>query len=133
MNVFHNFHAKGKFERSLNGTFIALIPKKLGSVDIKDFRPISLVGEVYKIVAKILANRSKMVVEKIISKPHNKFIRGMQILHSVLTASGCLESSIKSREISGPCKLDIEKIYDHANGDFFVVYAEEVRFWGKIV
>jgi hypothetical protein len=37
------------------------------SID-KDFQPISLVGGVYKIVAKVLANRLKMIVEKIISK-----------------------------------------------------------------
>jgi hypothetical protein len=28
MGVFHDFHARSKFEKSLNGTFIALIPKK---------------------------------------------------------------------------------------------------------
>jgi hypothetical protein len=69
MNVFHDFHARGMFEKSFNATFITLIPKKPGAVDIKDFRPISLVGGVYKIVAKVLANKLKMVVEKIISKP----------------------------------------------------------------
>ncbi len=37
MNVFHDFHARGKFEISLNATFVALIPKKSGIVDIKDF------------------------------------------------------------------------------------------------
>ena len=62
MKVFHDFHAKGNFERSLNATFIALIPKKLGALDIKDFCPISLVGRVYKIVVKVLANRLKMVL-----------------------------------------------------------------------
>jgi hypothetical protein len=28
MKVFHDFHAKDKFERSLNVTFIVLIPKR---------------------------------------------------------------------------------------------------------
>lgn len=68
-NVFHEFHARDTFEKSLNVTFISLIPKKPGADDIKEFQPISLVGGVYKIVAKILANSLKMVVEKIISKP----------------------------------------------------------------
>ena len=44
MNVFHNFHAHAVFEKSLNATFLALIPKKNDAVDVKDFRPISLVG-----------------------------------------------------------------------------------------
>jgi hypothetical protein len=34
---------------------------------------------IYKIIAKILANRLKMVLEKIISKSHKAFIRGRQI------------------------------------------------------
>ena len=49
-NVFHDFQAKGMFEKSLNATFISLIPKKLGAVDIEKFQPISLVGVFYKIV-----------------------------------------------------------------------------------
>jgi tripartite-type tricarboxylate transporter receptor subunit TctC len=36
--------------KSINSTFVSLIPKKAGVVDIKDFRPISLVRSVYKII-----------------------------------------------------------------------------------
>ena len=56
MNVFHIFHAHAVFEKSLNATFLALIPKKIDVVDVKAFRPISLVGGLYKITAKVLAN-----------------------------------------------------------------------------
>jgi len=42
MNFFDEFHARGKFERSLNATFISLISKKAGSMDIKDFQHICL-------------------------------------------------------------------------------------------
>jgi hypothetical protein len=41
------------------------------------------VGRVYKIVAKVLANKLKMLVEKIISKSQNAFIKGRQILDYV--------------------------------------------------
>ena len=43
--VFEEFHQHCKFEKSLNATFIALIPKKNDAFNIRDFRPISLVGE----------------------------------------------------------------------------------------
>jgi hypothetical protein len=67
MNVFHDIHARGKFERSLNATLIPLIPRKAGAVDIKDFCPISLARSVYKIISKSLANRLEAVLEKVIS------------------------------------------------------------------
>jgi hypothetical protein len=84
-------------------------------VDLKDFWPISLVSDVYKIIAKVLANRLRRVVEKFISKPQNAFLKGRQILDSVLIANECLDSRIKSGEPGLLCKLDIEKAYDHIN------------------
>ena len=84
MAIFREFHSKGSFEKSLNATFISLIPKKVGVVDFKDFRLISLVGVVYKIISKVLVNRLKHVLEKIISKSQNAFIQGRQILDLVL-------------------------------------------------
>jgi tripartite-type tricarboxylate transporter receptor subunit TctC len=76
MGVFQDFHTHSKFVKSINATFLALIPKKFGAVDLKDFRPISLVSGVYKIVAKVLANRLRRVVENIISNPQNAFVKG---------------------------------------------------------
>ena len=61
--VFEEFFQRCKFEKSLNATFIALIPKRNDASNIRDFRPISLVGSVYKILAKVLANRLRMVLD----------------------------------------------------------------------
>ena len=59
MNFFRQFHETGRFVRSLDATFLVLIPKKGGAEDLKDFRPICLVGGLYKWLAKVLANRLK--------------------------------------------------------------------------
>ena len=44
--------------------------------DFKDLRSISLVGGLYKILIKVLANRIKRVMDKVISKSQNAFIEG---------------------------------------------------------
>ena len=51
MAVFKDFFDMGKFVKSLNSTFIVMIPKKEGAEDLKDFRPISLVGSLYKLIS----------------------------------------------------------------------------------
>ena len=58
MGFFKELHERGKFVKSLNATFLVLVPKKGGVEDLKDFRPISLVGSLYKLLAKVLANRN---------------------------------------------------------------------------
>lgn len=54
---------------------------------LKDFRPISLLGCHNKIISKILANRLKSVLPGLIWECQNAFIKGRQILDSVLIAN----------------------------------------------
>ena len=118
MAVFHHFFANGRFEKSLNATFITLIPKKHAASEIRDFRPISLVGGVYKIIAKVLANRLRMVMGDILSASQNAFVRGRQILDPILIANECLDSRLKFGQPGLLCKSDIEKAFDDVNWGF---------------
>nr|GEY02478.1 hypothetical protein [Tanacetum cinerariifolium] len=61
-----DFFLNGHFPRGCNSYFEALIPKIQDAKFVKDFRPIRLIGSVYKIIAKILANRLCVVLPYLI-------------------------------------------------------------------
>ena len=71
LTLFSEFHLNGKFVASLNATFIGLIPKKADAQNIKDYRPISLIGCVYKLLSKVLARRLRKVIGSLISENQN--------------------------------------------------------------
>ena len=49
MGFFKDFFQNDQFVKSLNATFLVLVPKGSTVEDLKDLRPISLVGSLYKI------------------------------------------------------------------------------------
>ena len=129
MDFFVYFHRHSVFERSMNASFLTLIPKKCNAVNIKDFRPISLVGSVYKLLSKVLA---RVVLDNLISKSQNSFVGGRQILDLVFIANECLDSRLKSRIPGMVCKLDIEKAYDHANWEALFYLLDRMGFGLKL-
>ena len=85
----------------------------------------------YKLLAKILANRLKKVVSKVVSPTQNVFVEGRQILDAALIANEAIDSLLKRDESSVLCKLDLEKAYDHINWDFLLIVMEKMGFGEK--
>ena len=71
---------------------MVLIPKKSGVDDLGEFRPISLLGGLYKLLAKVLANRLKKVVGNVVSISQNAFVRERQILDTSLIVNEVTDS-----------------------------------------
>ena len=98
---------------------------------MSDFRPISLVGSLYKLLAKVLANRLKKVMGKVVSSIQSAFIEGRQILDAALIANEVIDSLLKRKESGVLCKLDLEKAYDHINWDFLLSVMQKMGFGEK--
>lgn len=108
MGTLNHFHQECQMVSSCNATFIALIPKKKGAIELRDYRPISLIGSVYKIVAKLLAERLKKVIGKLVSNFQNAFIKQRQITDAALIANEALDWRIKY----------IEEVFDKLNWSY---------------
>ena len=90
------FYVNGMFPKGCNASFIALIPKVAGPQVLDEYRPISLISCMYKIVAKLLTNRLKKVMSLIIDERQSAFIGDRHLLHSALIVNEVVEEAKRS-------------------------------------
>ncbi|XP_038704713.1 uncharacterized protein LOC120000656 [Tripterygium wilfordii] len=111
----HKFYASGKLPQGVNSSFITLVPKISGASKLTEFRPISLVGSLYKIVSKSLAERLKTALPYVISESQSTFMKGRQILDNILIANEVVHFIERRKKKGLLFKLDLEKAFDFVN------------------
>jgi hypothetical protein len=106
---------------------MSLIPKVLGADQITQFRPISLINVIFKIVSKAYASRLDPVANRIISPNQTVFIKGRNILYGPLSLIEIVHE-LRSKKLGGIlAKLDFEKAYGKVNVDFKFCVARVLR------
>jgi hypothetical protein len=131
IRVMREFHSYGRMVKGANSSFIVLIPKKKNPVKIADFRPISLIGCIYKVIAKVLANRLKKVMGKLISESQSAFLSGRQILDGILIANEIVDEARRKKKEVLMFKVDFEKAYDSVDWRFLDFVMEKMGFHDK--
>ena len=131
MKVVEEFYGSGIINGISNETYICLIPKKLNSCRVIDFRPINLVTSLYKIIAKVLAKRLQAVLGETISKHQEAFVAGRQILDVVLVANEVVEDYRRSNKEGLVFKIDFEKAYDNVSWEFLDFVLQKKNFGSK--
>ncbi|GJR47194.1 RNA-directed DNA polymerase, eukaryota [Tanacetum coccineum] len=114
----HHFFVYGDIPKGCNASFITLIPKISAANMVNDFRPISLIGSIYKIIAKILANRLVGVLDELVNEVQSAFIVNRQILDGPFILNEMLQWCKSKKKQSLIFKVDFEKAYDSVRWDF---------------
>lgn len=76
MQVFAEFYDRGTISKGVNATHKVIVSKKEESRDFSDFKSISLLGSLYKIISKVLSLRLRNVMDEVVSNSQCAFIKG---------------------------------------------------------
>jgi len=125
------FYETGFIPKGCNASFIALVPKVRDPIRLEQYRPISLVGVLYKIISKVLAGKIKKVLPSVIDESQSAFLKERGILNSVLMANEVVEDLRRGGRRGLYLKVDFEKAYDSVKWDFLYDMLQRRGFHNK--
>jgi len=127
------FHETGSIPKECNASFIGLVPKIKNPSKLEQYRPISLVGAIYKVISKVLAGRIKKVLSFVVDESQSAFLKGIGILDSVLMANEAIEDLRRCGRSELCLKVDFEKAYDSVRWEFLYDMLYKLGFHSKWV
>jgi hypothetical protein len=116
--MFDQFHGNSCFPKSFLSYFVTLIPKVNSPYSLSGFRPISLLGCLYKLIAKVLAKRLAKVMDSVISSNQSAFIKGRNLVDCVVIVNEVVDLAKKAKKDCLIIKVDFEKAYDSVDWGF---------------
>ena len=113
---------------------ISLIPKKnKNRLLLINWRPISLLNTDYKLIAKLLARRLKIILPDIINDDQTGYIKGRFIGQNIR----CIEDLISFTEVKNRpgiiLLIDFEKAFDSLNWNFMKKALEKFNFGSTFI
>lgn len=112
MQIFDSLY-KGTLQlHKINNAFITFIPKKDGASTVEDYRPISLLNEIYKIVTKVIASHLNSVITKLVDESQFAFIKGRSSLQSVALAQEIMATYHSKRWEALLWQIDFHNVFD---------------------
>ncbi|KAL9685919.1 hypothetical protein QQ045_023373 [Rhodiola kirilowii] len=128
MEAVRGFFVGIQIPKLISSAHIILLPKIKNAVSFDKVRPISLCNFTHKIFSKILNDRLKIFLPKLISNEQSGFVEGRSIHESIGLAHDIVKD-INNKVYGGNVviKLDMSKAYDRLSWNFLL---KMLRFFG---
>jgi hypothetical protein len=130
MDFFHEFHANTFLPKAMTASFLTLIPKKDHPQGLFYYRPICLIGSIYKILSKALANRLKKVLGNLIASCQSAFLPQRQILDGVVVLNEIIDLAKRRKDECMLFKVDFKRAYDTVGWRFLERMMVKMGFAG---
>ncbi|GJT12271.1 RNA-directed DNA polymerase, eukaryota, reverse transcriptase zinc-binding domain protein [Tanacetum coccineum] len=127
------FFNNGDISIRCNASFITLILKIESPLVVNDFRPISLISILYKIIAKIISCRIALIIADIVDPVQSAFIKNRQILDGPMILNEVVHTLKRKKKKAMIFKVDIAKAYDTLSWDYLIFVIRFMGFGNKYV
>ncbi|CAA7026594.1 unnamed protein product [Microthlaspi erraticum] len=128
------FFSSEKLLKQWNATNLVLIPKITNASRTTDFRPISCLNTLYKVISKLLAKRLKSVLPSVISHSQSAFLLGRLLSENVLLATEIVQGyNMPNVSPRGMLKVDLRKDFDSVRWDFVISVLKGLNMPDKFV
>jgi hypothetical protein len=129
--LFDQFHGIGSLPKSFTSYFVALIPKINSPFSLGDFHLISLLGCIYKIIAKVLTARLARVTDHLVAQTQSAFLKGRHLVDGVVVINEVVDLAKRNGQSCVIFKVDFEKAYDSVEWSFLEYMLDRFGFCSK--
>lgn len=119
------FFNSGFLPKTANSTILSLVPKFPGATRISDYRPISCLSIIYKVISRLLVRRLKPILQDLILPNQTAFVEGRLLVENTVLASELVNGYHKNKGAKRiTVKVDIAKAFDTLSWDFLFAALE---------
>lgn len=119
INSIHHFFYSAFLPSTTNSTILALVPKFTGASRIVDYRPITCLNTIYKVISRLLVARLKPILSDLIVPNQTAFVKGRLLLENTVLASELVHGYHRDKgKKKVTLKVDISKAFDTLSWDF---------------
>lgn len=128
MEVMNKFYENNLDLHEVNKANVVMIQKKDNPASVHDYRPISIINLIPKLISKVMAIRLRRVLPDLITTEQTAFIKGQQISENFISTREILHHIQASKQSAVFLKLDFAKTFDSVNWDFLINVMEARGF-----
>lgn len=118
MKLFQQFYEGSLDLSEYNRAKVIFLAKNEGADTVRDYRPISIINIIPKIISKVLANRLSGSLPVLISTRQSAFLKGRFISENFIATRELLHHTAHTKRPAIFTKIDFSKAFDSLNWDF---------------